>query len=225
MLNKGFLMAAGQVGGSSLLSYISTATSTDTTSQTYTTTYRTLTSVDIGTENPNREIYLGVSLAGNAPVSITVGGSNATPVVGRYYNGVYSGIWKISLTTGNSADIVLEFDGWMATGSMAVSIYNVIGSSSTYAISANSDFSPPTLSVNVNTLSGGFVLAEASAKANDITLTGVDTDYAAIIPSSWPCSAAAGNYIATTSETPRSISMQNSASVFKTAVAASFELL
>lgn len=144
----------------------------------------TFNSINIGSENPNRVIVIGVcgfrsgATLGTA-ASVTVAGNSATQVISRNASNdsaVSLTLWAIALPTGTTATIVVSHGSATTCG---ITVYNVISKNKqitpTYTSSlAYNNNAPATISTSIQTTTNSGVVAQVfQINGIDPTWTGV----------------------------------------------------
>lgn len=185
----------------------------------------TFSSVNVGTATADREVYVAVATVGvlealGGITSVTIGGNAATEVVksADASDGgtrvASAGIYKYNLTTGTTADIVVNCDERYQN--VLISVYDVKGRT-TEATASNTATTGTSVAANVNTQAGGAVIVamgqDTTNSTSDLTPTGFTGDNESLLdPSDVSQAAICGSASGLSAETPRSISVSSNTS-------------
>jgi hypothetical protein len=165
------------------------------------------TNVDIGPAAGNRYIVLTAHVTGTpVPSSITVGGVSMTAVITQDR----IAIWRSNspVTSGTTATVSIDFS---STQNVLIHVYALYGLDPTAVATSASAADPGVL--NLNTVANGVVIAAAQSYSGTIdSWTGVTQDQNTEFGGSSRWQAAA-SVLTTAAETPRTVSVDFSASI------------
>lgn len=200
MLQSQGLRAANTRGGGNAASVSYRAIYSSTTDAS---TY-TFTSSDIGTATDRSAIVVAVHTAGNAPSSVTVGGTSATQI-NTVGSTVITSLWRVSGVSGTTATIVVNTSGTATRCLIGVyALYNLrsttpIDNATTFALSGSSR------TLTLNTIVNGVIIgcASTSASPRSFNWTGATENYDTSIESA---NVNSGASAVTTSNTTTTVS-------------------
>lgn len=189
---------------------------------------RTIGGLSLGDPDANRRIVVAlnaVSQPVGASVSgVTVAGVTATLIAEAVEAdgnaNAISQIWEADVPTGTTGDVVVS---WESEGyDVQVDLYRLIHPTGlAYDTATNSSPTATSLSLDVNTMAGGFVVATASnLNGNAVSITGATSDNSGDYRSNEHFNAASAETV--TSETPRAITVTQSSAAAFAGVAASW---
>jgi hypothetical protein len=154
--------------------------------------------------------------------SVTIGGVAATEVTASSAGIMCGGLYQ-AYATGTSGDVVVTFSGECDAAGLGVwALYDL--QSTTASSSASNAATSSDVSVNVNTLANGFLIAGGSARTGttrtytwtnaterfDTTYTGSNSGHTG------------ADFTSTTAETPRAITVQASGSISRIVISSAF---
>lgn len=155
--------------------------------QTTSATSYTFSSVNIGTASASRIVCIGVAYqeSGTSLVSsLTIGGTSATQVSGAaatdFTNGSSTDIWCLGVSSGTTANVVVNLTGSGATR-MLIASYSIAGTGAAVSTGANTDNTAAgtstTTSATIPTGGGAIAIMDLhSASIGTVTPTNLTTD-------------------------------------------------
>ena len=193
-----------------------------------TNTSYTFSALSLGDADTDRSIYIAVigggPEAGVPPISgLSVSGVSADLVTTNRIQGassysVQTDIWRASLPTGATGDVVVSFSGGNKYG-VTVSVYRVLGASNTlFDSAADQVTSSADINLSVNTPADGAVIACAiSQNSTGPVFSGVTSDITAdVYTNEW---SFAGSTFPTTILSPQTITFSATTAAAKVGVA------
>lgn len=156
-----------------------TATFVATAQDTTNTTVHTFTNLGIGTADPTRYVFIAVHMIGNAPSSVTIGGSAGTLVACQAGSTARVCFYYRAIPTGTTATVVVTHAANI--NNVGVASWNVINLNSPTPTASNFSASTPA-SYSLTPSAGGVVIAGSSAYISSSTVitntwTGVTEQY------------------------------------------------